>query len=99
MSVLTPFRDHFTALLSTFCAACVFAARDAPWGDEASAQNIAASVAIAARGRTYSAEELFSAFEAAWDNDRSWRALPHSLQSAAYERALTLLTSKYLEWT
>ncbi|CAN5217613.1 hypothetical protein BH09GEM1_BH09GEM1_14680 [soil metagenome] len=53
-------------------------------------------MAVAARARGYSTDELFLAFETAWDKDRSWRALPHSLQSAVYNRALTLLTDSFL---
>ena len=95
MSFRAPSATDLAALLTTYCSACVLAAREPPRGDEASLHATATSAAIMAWERGFSTEEFFLAFETAWDKDRSWGALPHSLQSAAYDRALTLLTDRF----
>ncbi len=78
MSYQEPSAADLTALLTTYCNACVFAAREVPWGDEASIHATANTAAIAARARGCSTDELFVAVEVAWDKDRSWGVLPHA---------------------
>ena len=97
MSFQPPTMPELAALLTTYCNACVYAAREAPWGDEALVSGTANAVVIAARDRGCCTDELFMAFENAWNRDQSWGALPHSLQSAAYDRALTLLSQRFLD--
>ena len=97
MSFRAPSAVDIAALLTTYCTACVFAAREAPREDAVSILATAKAAAIAARVMGYSTEELSIAFETAWKKDRSRATLPHSLQSAAYDRALTLLVEQHHE--
>ena len=83
-------------LLATYCGACVSAAHEGWHGDQPSLHDKAMTIAVAARVRGCGTAELFALFELAWNRSPAWGSLPHAVQSAAYDRALTLLTDRFL---
>lgn len=96
MSFQAPTMGELAVLIASYCNACVSAVHQPSRGDAASLNAHAKAVTIAARARGCGTDELFAAFESAWNRNTSWGLLPHTLQSAAYDRALTLLTELFL---
>lgn len=96
MSLEPPTQAELTALLITYCNASVHAEREVIQGSETLVYNTAKAVSVVARARGCTTEELFTAFEAAWKREQSWGALPHALQTAAYERALSRLAGLFI---
>ena len=96
MSFQAPTIGELTVLLTAYCGACVSATREGSRNAEASLQDRAMAIAVAARARGCGTGELFILFELVWNRSPAWASLPHTVQSAAYDRALTLLAERFL---
>jgi hypothetical protein len=88
---------ELAAQLTAYCECCLSLERKAPRADSAAVQAIARRIAITAQSAGYSAAALFFAFGLAWERDPAVSELSYALQSAAYCRALTLLTERFLD--
>ena len=90
-------RIELASLLTSYCNVSVHAEREGRQGDLRLVHNTAKAAAVVARARGCSTEDLFTAFELAWKREPLWGALPPAAQTAAYDRALSLLTGLFLD--
>lgn len=96
MSFQAPSMGELLVLLTSYCGACVSASHAGWHGDEAPLHDKAMAIAVAARARRCGTGELVTLFKRAWNRSPAWGSLPPPVQSAAYDRALTFLTERFL---